>query len=147
MDNHFRIGQVACIVGLSPSAIRYYEGIGLLPQPRRTATGYRLYSQDDVARLQFVKRAKLLGLSLDEIRDIVAYAVDGHCGPLQHHLSSILEAKIAEVEERIRELCCLKDDLVACHQMLARQSQVPTWRDSSADPTFCRCLVEAPPLE
>jgi MerR family copper efflux transcriptional regulator len=127
-------------VGLSASAIRYYEEIGLLPPSSRSQTGYRLYSQDDLARLRFVKRARLLDLSLDEITDIVAYAMDGRCSPLQHHLSSMLEAKVAEVDERIRELCRLREDLGAYHQILAQQTSIPATGESSTNQAFCQCL-------
>jgi DNA-binding transcriptional MerR regulator len=77
-----------------------YEEVGLLPSPGRAENVYRLYSPDDLARLQLAKRAKFLGLSLNEIRDTATYAMDGRCGPLQHHLSSLLEAKIADLDER-----------------------------------------------
>lgn len=140
MSDYVCIGQAAHAAGLSPSTIRYYEGIDLLPPPSRTKAGYRLYSRDDLARLRFVKRAKLLGLSLDEIKDIATYAVDGHCGPLQHHLASLLEAKIAEVDERVRELCCLKEDLVAYHRTLAQRSRPLARGDDSVNQAFCQCL-------
>jgi len=125
MSDHFsHIGQAARETGLSPPTIRYYEQIGLLPPPVRGENGYRLYSQDDLARLRFVRRARLLDLALEEIRDIMAYALDGRCGSLQQYLVSLLEAKIAEVDERIRELGSLRADLETFHRALAIQPQM-----------------------
>jgi len=160
MSDHFHIGQAAQETGLSPPTIRYYEQIGLLPPPVRGENGYRLYSQDDLARLRFVKRARLLDLPLEEIGDVMAYALDGCCGPLQEHLVSLLEAKIAEVDERIRELGSLRADLETFHHALASQPQIPVDVSSrSADDarhaaphdrrpavlpnrSFCACLDE-----
>ena len=140
MSDHFHIGQAAREIGLNPSTIRYYEQIELLRPPVRSENGYRLYSQDDLARLWFVKQARLLDLPLEEIRDLMAYALDGRCGPLQQHLISLLETKIAEVNERIRELGSLKADLETFHRVLAGRSQMPIDASRSADSAFCVCL-------
>lgn len=68
---YLRIEQVAARTGFTKRTLRYYEELGLLPPPTRTAGGYRLYSPADVAHLQRIKRLKdLLGFSLDEIREI-----------------------------------------------------------------------------
>ncbi|PSO54940.1 MAG: heavy metal-responsive transcriptional regulator, partial [Actinobacteria bacterium QS_5_72_10] len=66
-----RIGELGDVVGVNPKTIRYYEDIGLLPQPARTTGGDRTYDQDDVDRLAFIRRAQQLGLHLDEIREIL----------------------------------------------------------------------------
>jgi len=58
------IGEMSAELNLNPKTIRYYEEVGLLPEPRRSESGYRLYSRKEVERLRLVKRAKLLGLSL-----------------------------------------------------------------------------------
>jgi DNA-binding transcriptional MerR regulator len=69
-----KIGELAHQTGLSIKTVRYYEQRGLLEQPPRTEGGYRLYGPEEVARLRFVQRAKLLGLPLEEIRELVGLA-------------------------------------------------------------------------
>src|SRR3546814_7751903 len=67
-----QIGQLAQHAGVAIDTVRYYERHGILPEPRRQASGYRRYGEDDVARLRFVRRAKGLGFTLTEIRDLLA---------------------------------------------------------------------------
>lgn len=67
-----RIGELAARLGLNTRTIRYYESIALLPEPERTASGYRTYDEADVERLAFIKSAQRLGLALDEIREVLA---------------------------------------------------------------------------
>ena len=62
-----RIGQLANEVGLNPKTLRYYEQIGLLPAPQRSPSGYRLYTAADRERLDFIAKAKAIGLTLEEI--------------------------------------------------------------------------------
>lgn len=95
------IGGLAPTAQLNPRTIRYYEGLGLLPRPQRSESGYRPYSSQDIGRLRLIKRARLLGLSLAEIKDIVAYAMDGRCAGLHRHLLSLLTAKMGEVDHRV----------------------------------------------
>ena len=90
------IGNLAKAVGLNPATIRYYEEMGVIPRPRRSESGYSLYSEEDVHRLGFIQRAKLLALSLNEIKEMVAFAVDGRCVVLQNELLALLEGKLAE---------------------------------------------------
>ena len=77
-----RIGEVGTAVGVDPPTIRYYESVGVLPEPERTASGYRAYSAADVERLRFVTLARSLGLGLDDIRDILGLRDRGEapCG-------------------------------------------------------------------
>ncbi len=67
-----QIGELADRVGVNTKTIRYYESIKLLPEPARTPAGYRIYGPDDETRLTFIKTAQHLGLSLDEIREVLA---------------------------------------------------------------------------
>lgn len=139
MDDHFTISQIARKSGFSPPTLRYYEEIGILAGPRRASNGYRRYSPDDLARLQFVKRAKLLDLSLAEIKDILEYAVDGRCGPLQQHLIALLEMKIVAVSEKIRELRRLKTDLQVYQQAISKSSDTCP-KVAPTDSEFCTCI-------
>ncbi len=70
-EEHMQIGEVAECTGLSLRTIRYYEETGLVPPSARSSGGFRLYTGRDVARLQLVKRMKLIDLSIDEMRDLL----------------------------------------------------------------------------
>jgi DNA-binding transcriptional MerR regulator len=130
MDQHLRIGQVGKITGLNPKTIRYYEEIGLMPAPKRSeatypSVGYRLFTREDVARLTFIKRVKLLDLSLDQIRDLLTIAEDGCCTSVRPHLRSIVDMKLREVDERIAMLQALRGSLAQLYRKLPALSQSP----------------------
>lgn len=137
----FNIGELARRVGLNPKTIRYYEGIGLLPEPRRNKVGYRLYTGDDIPRLLLIKRAKLLGLNLAEVREIVAYADDGRCGQFKQHLLRLLDERLDEAERRIAELIAFKGDL-QCYreELVARLSAEETAVEPGATVVSCQCM-------
>src|SRR5437879_9150696 len=69
------IGQVAAAADVNIQTIRYYERRGLFPTPRRTPAGYRQYADDAVARLRFIKHAQELGISLEEIQELIGLRV------------------------------------------------------------------------
>jgi DNA-binding transcriptional MerR regulator len=140
MSDYFLISEVSRETGLSPPTIRYYEQIGLLSPPVRGENGYRRYSPDDLEQLLFVKRARLLDLSLVEIGEIMTHAVCGECGPLQQRLFSLLADKIAEVEEKINHLTALKADLETYHQTLALHLPITREDSQHAYSSFCSCL-------
>ena len=104
------IGKVAHSAGLAIDTVRYYEREGLLAKPARTASGYRRYSADAVARLRFIRQAKDLGFSLSEIRELLALRVAP--GKSCADVRSRAQAKIADVESRIAQLDCMKRALV-----------------------------------
>ncbi len=97
-----RIGELAGELGLNPKTIRYYEAIGLLPIPRRSAAGYRLYGAADRDRLRFIAKAKAIGLSLAEIGEILALR-DGGAEPCPH-VRHLLDRKLAALDEQLRRL-------------------------------------------
>ncbi|OGB91631.1 MAG: hypothetical protein A3G35_19530 [candidate division NC10 bacterium RIFCSPLOWO2_12_FULL_66_18] len=103
------IGRAATAAGLSAKTLRYYEAVGLLPPPDRTESGYRVYSADAVRRLGFIVKAKQLGLSLREIREILGIR-DGGQAPCVH-LQHLLLRKAQEVDRRIAELTVLRQEL------------------------------------
>jgi DNA-binding transcriptional MerR regulator len=97
------ISKVAQETGFSPSALRFYEGHGLIT-PARTPAGYRTYDPASVETLRFIARAKRLGLSLGEISDLVALFDDRRCAPVQDRLRALLTDKITEAQDQVATL-------------------------------------------
>ena len=104
-----RIGQVADRVGVNPKTIRYYEQVGLLPEPRRTTGQYRVYDDEAVARLAFIRSAQRFGLSLDEIREVLAFRDNGEppCG----HVVDAVRREADALDRRITELLALREEM------------------------------------
>lgn len=103
------IGQLAKKAQVNVETVRYYERRGLIPEPPRRESGYRQYSQDVVARIQFIKRAKELGFSLKEILELLSLRVDPDtpCADVKRRA----EVKLADIEEKIRALQRMKKAL------------------------------------
>ena len=97
-----RIGELAQRAGLTTKALRFYEQAGVLPQPPRTASGYRDYDATALPRLRFVRAAQAAGLTLSEIRTVIAVREDrgAPCG----HVTALLDRHAAALDERIAEL-------------------------------------------
>ena len=112
-----RIGQSAARSGVPAKTIRYYESVGLLPQPDRTASGYRDYDEPALQRLRFVQRARSLGFSVRECANLLALYEDKQRasaevkGLAREHVAQI-DAKIAELRAMRRTLGKLIDK---CH--------------------------------
>lgn len=106
-----RIGELAERLGINPKTIRYYESIYLVPEPERTASGYRIYDEDDVERLVFIKAAQRLGLALDEVREILGLRERGEapCG----YVRELISRELADLDRRLEELRGLREELVA----------------------------------
>jgi MerR family copper efflux transcriptional regulator len=111
------IGEAASASGVSAKMIRYYEGIGLISPPLRSGSGYRVYSPADVHTLQFVKRARSLGFSIEETGELLALWRDkGRASAdvknfAMKHVRD-LEAKVAELQSMARTLRRLAE---SCH--------------------------------
>lgn len=97
-----RIGDLATTSGLSTKTIRYYEQAGLLPAPPRTTSGYRDYGPDAVNRLAFIRDAQGAGLTLAEIRSVLALRDRGEapCG----HVTELIDQHLTEINRRLTEL-------------------------------------------
>jgi DNA-binding transcriptional MerR regulator len=106
-----KISELADQAGVTTSAIRYYERIGLLPTPIRTDSGYRSYDDGAAARLVFVTQAKRLGLTLEQISDLLPIWDGINCPATHDQISMLVAAKLDEVHERIRELQAFADQL------------------------------------
>lgn len=103
------IGQAAQASGVSAKMIRYYESIALIPPGRRSDSGYRLYAANDVHTLRFIKRARTLGFSLEQIRELVSLWQDPERASAD--VKRIAEAHVEELEQRIREMTEMRDTL------------------------------------
>lgn len=133
-----RIGELARSVGLKTSAIRYYEQIGLIPEPERSGSGYRQYSDEDVRRLRLIHQARMLSLPLEEVREIVTYAVDGRCAALKEELKAALIERLADTRRQIRELRVLRSELTRLCEEL---SEGCPENSAIAEPAgACSCL-------
>lgn len=110
------ISQVAERTGFSPSTLRYYEDIGLLPEPDRNRSGYRVYGPDDLEALRFIDRGKRLGLELDEIADILQLWRTGDCGPTRNQVEALLHAKLVQVHRDLEELQAFQQQLADAYQ-------------------------------
>ena len=101
--------QLAHKAGVNVETLRYYERRGLLPEPPRRASGYRQYSQDDVARLQFIKCAKELGFTLQEVQELLNLRVDPDtpCAMVKRRA----DLKIIDIEAKLQSLKRIKKAL------------------------------------
>lgn len=104
-----KIGELAKRAEVAIDTVRYYERQGLLPAPQRQASGYRRYEDGDVARLRFVRRAKALGFTLVEIRDLLA--LSGRREDDMGGLKAAAAEKLADVEAKLTELKRIRDGL------------------------------------
>jgi len=104
-----KIGELAAETGIPVETIRYYEREGLLPEPKRSGSNYRLYGNTHVERLKFIRDCRLLDMSLEETRRLLRFrdAPDEDCG----EVGMLLEEHIAHVTERIQELKSLEKQL------------------------------------
>jgi MerR family transcriptional regulator, copper efflux regulator len=107
----YSIGETAERSGFSASALRYYEGIGLVSPATRTGAGYRRYDDDALSRLAFIARAKQLGCTLEEITDLVGIWDGERCGPVQRRFHDLVTTKLADAQRRIDELTALTEQL------------------------------------
>ncbi|MGI8426241.1 MAG: MerR family DNA-binding protein [Actinomycetota bacterium] len=130
------ISKLAGELGVRTDTIRYYERIGLLPEPVRTPSNYRLYDEGAAERLRFIKSGQRLGLRLDEIRELLDIRDDGLC-PCGH-TSVLIRNRIAAVDEELTRLSELRSEL---GQMIER------WPGDEDDPAGkWHCAGEIMPI-
>jgi Hg(II)-responsive transcriptional regulator len=110
MPTTLTIGKLAANAEVNVQTIRYYERRGLVPEPARNTAGYRRYSPDAVSRVRFIRAAKRVGFSLDDIEELLSYRASPRrsCKGVREKALT----KIAEVEEKLAELKRLRDALV-----------------------------------
>lgn len=110
-----QIKELESKTGVSVKTIRYYESIGILPEPERQPNGYRVYGEADTDRLKLVAGARRLDLSLDEIKELLDMR-DREEAPCTALLEQ-LEQKADEIQERIKELQQMEKELRELHQL------------------------------
>lgn len=132
----YLISEAAERSGFAPSALRYYERIGLLPPPGRTESGYRVYDDEHVDRLRFIARAKRLGLRLEEIEELAGAWADEGCSTTLERLRAAVADKLALVEHEVAELSELRGQLRDLHRRLESDSPAA----GSCGPT-CGCAA------
>src|SRR5262249_2065402 len=96
------IGQVAKLSGVGVETIRFYEREGLLTKPKRKESGYRLFEAEAVSRIKFIKRAKPLGSSVREIRELLSLRVNSRASATE--VKKLVESKIEQIDRRIYDL-------------------------------------------
>ncbi|MFQ5961197.1 MAG: heavy metal-responsive transcriptional regulator [Candidatus Methylomirabilales bacterium] len=142
MSQPLFIGKVSKQVGLNPRTIRYYENLGLLPPPTRSESRYRVYTPQTVELLRFIKKAKTLGFTLTEIREIIALR---HRGDLPcPHVHALLTERVQTLSRQIKDLTLLREELKG----LARKSaSIPRKAQSTlVCPHIERAQVQPLPL-
>lgn len=135
--NMMRIGELAKKVGVDTPTIRFYESVGVLPEPERNSVGYRTYSSADLDRLRFVVSARSLGLGLDDIRETLALRSSGDT-PCTH-VKQLIDREAKAVKTKIRELKALS------HELDALQALSRTLPDTSPNERCVCHIIDSTP--
>jgi MerR family transcriptional regulator, repressor of the yfmOP operon len=118
-EGTYAIGEISRLVDLSQRTIRYYEEIGLLHSVRRIENGKRVYTDNDVRRLKFINRLKVLGLSLAEMVELEKiYRKQRNNREILPKLLQILDERAAQIDERVAQLVALKTEIREYQQRL-----------------------------
>ncbi|MFI5665472.1 MerR family transcriptional regulator [Streptomyces sp. NPDC051704] len=125
-----RIGEIAALVGVTTRAIRHYHHVGLLPEPERRPNGYRAYGVRDAVLLARVRRLTELGLSLDEVRDVLADDAGRELADVLEELDADLARQEAAIRERRQRLAALR--------------AAPPGEDGPLSPVLAALLAKAP---
>jgi DNA-binding transcriptional MerR regulator len=120
MAKDVAIGSLSAATGVKVPTIRYYETVGLLPKPSRTGSNRRLYGDDAVRRLRFIRHARELGFEVDDIRQLLDLT-DQPDRPCQE-VDAIAQRHLAEIESRIRRLNALKREVARMIKECAKGS-------------------------
>jgi MerR family transcriptional regulator, repressor of the yfmOP operon len=119
---HYRIGELASRVGLTERTIRYYEELGLLESVKRLDGGTRVYTDDDLRRLKFIRKLKTLGLSLHEMRELEdMYRRHRSNRGVLPRLMELLDAHLETIDARIAELRGLRDEIRSYKEHVAER--------------------------
>ncbi|MBE4719133.1 heavy metal-responsive transcriptional regulator [Pseudarthrobacter sp. AB1] len=111
------IGEGAKAAGMTPTTLRFYDEQGLLPPAQRGSNGYRQYGGDSVARLDFIARGRAAGLSVSQIRSILAVQEPGNAPCV--HVRDVLAGQLAELDLKIAELTALREGVAVSYMAVA----------------------------
>jgi len=124
----YKIGEVANLVNLTPRTIRYYEEIGLLNSVKRVENGRRIYTDEDIRRLKFIKRLKLLGLSLKEMAELEKiYSINRSNRKALERLLELLKKHAESIDKRISSLQKLKNEILDYSDRIKKKIEEETW--------------------
>jgi DNA-binding transcriptional MerR regulator len=139
-----KISEAARLAGVPAKTLRYYEDIGLLSPAKRTESRYRLYGWRELEQIEFIRRAKLMGLSLEEIRGLVQTAEDGIPNGVFQRLDGLLERSLEETERKIEELRTFRESLLEYRDRAAEAEARGACRCGERGETeFCGCVTAA----
>ena len=130
------IGEVSGRSGFSVKSLRFYERRGLLASSGRSPGGYRLYTEADLHRLEFIREAKALGLALDQIRELMMATRERSCRMTRPLLLRVLDERIAQTSSQMETLRRLRERLQRRRRALVRR--VPTDHRLG----YCACFSE-----
>ena len=119
----FTIGRLAKQAGVGVDTVRFYERRGLLPQPQRTASGYRMYGQETISRIRFVRRAKRLSFTLDEIENLLKLQDEGGA---KAEVKAITNRKLKQIEAKIADLSRMRAVLTTLSAECSGEGNVST---------------------
>ncbi|EYU13801.1 heavy metal-responsive transcriptional regulator [Photorhabdus luminescens] len=122
----YRIGQLAKLANVTPDTVRFYEKQGMMEHQNRTEGGYRLYTEQDLQRLRFIRYAKQLGFTLEAITELLSIRVD----PAHHtceESKQIVDARLMEVEEKLLEMRKMRDSLKMLSDACCGSSHISTY--------------------
>ncbi|MEA2662581.1 MAG: MerR family transcriptional regulator, repressor of the yfmOP operon [Chloroflexota bacterium] len=118
----YRIGELAAKVGMTERTIRYYEEVGLLESVKRLDGGTRVYTDADVRRLKFIRKLKVLGLSLQEMHELEGmYKTQRSNRGVLPRLIELLDAHLGSVDDRIAELQALRDEIRSYRERMSQR--------------------------
>ncbi|UQZ87999.1 Cd(II)/Pb(II)-responsive transcriptional regulator [Deltaproteobacteria bacterium Smac51] len=140
---NLKIGELAERAECQVVTVRYYEKEGLLKKPPRSEGGYRLYGEDDVERLKFIRHCRHHGMALDEVKELLQYrdAPDSDCAGV----SELVDRHIDDVEAKIKSLNLLKKQLIRLRGKCPRNGAVAACgiMQGLDNPALCGCAPEA----
>jgi DNA-binding transcriptional MerR regulator len=143
-ETALKIGEVARLVGVPAKTLRYYEDIGLISPAGRTDSGYRLYGWRELEQIEFIRRAKLMGLTLEQIRGLVEAAEAGMPSGVLRRLDELLDLKLEETERKLEELRALRESLLEYRQRVADAGERELCRcGERGESEFCGCVTAA----
>jgi DNA-binding transcriptional MerR regulator len=132
MTDGLTIGALASRTAVSRDTLRFYERKRLLPAPRRTASGYRIYTEEDAARVRFIRRAQAMGLTLEDVQDLLRaqrLQTTEQC----RRVAARLRARVQAVDEKIKELRAFRGELVR---------HLKHCEKAGADPECCPVVLD-----